>query len=158
MCLRDVRLRVSSSDAIYDTINASTGGQISHNSTTIEGIVYPQAISSCKTSIHEHGWGEIHFHINTTKEDMSRVRARKDTKINHVKINNGDQLTLSINGEENEKICGNDEYSESIATVDKIRDHRNPDYNKLNGGGVRELSEFGMILVSRILYYSVRIR
>ena len=49
-------------------------------------------------------------------------------------------------------------YSESIVTVDKIRDHRNPDYNKLNGGGVRELSEFGMILVSRILYYSVRIR
>ena len=93
-----------------------------------------------------------------TKEDMSRVRARKDMKINHVRINNGDQLTLSINGEENEKICGNDEYSESIVTVDTIKDHRNPDYNKLNDGGVRELSEFGMILVSRILYYSVRIR
>jgi len=72
---------------------------------------------------------------------------------------NGSNLAVWARfGIADEKICGNDEYSESIVTVDKIRDHRNPDYNKLNGGGVRELSEFGMILVSRILYYSVRIR
>ena len=74
------------------------------------------------------------------------------------KVINGDQLMLGINREEDKGSYQNSKYSKSIVTVDKLRDHRNPDYNKSNGGGVTELREFGMILVSRILYYRVRIR
>ena len=42
---------------------------------------------------------------------------------------NGDQLTLGINSEGDQRSYESSKYSESIVTVDKIRDHRNPDYN-----------------------------
>jgi len=159
MCMQGVRFQLSSSDAIYDTINASTEEQINHSNTTIEGIDYSQAVSSCKTGIREHDWGEIQFHIDITEEDTSKIHAREVGTKSHATIINGDQLTFGVNrGEVIKKICGNDKYSKSIVTVDKVRDHRNPDYNKSNGWGVRELVILDRILVSRILYYSVRIR
>jgi hypothetical protein len=161
MCMRGVRLQISSSgDAVYDTTNASTGEQINYEVTTIEGIDYSYAVSSCKTNIHGHDWGDIHYHIDTTKEDTSRIRAKEVGMEGYVtKVINGDQLMLGINREGDKRSYENNKYSKSIVTMDKLRDHRNPDYNnKSNGGGVTELSEFGMILVSRILYYRVRIR